>query len=1018
MRTAAPRVSVVHAAVPGRVRLRAPALYRRATRVAEVEQRGRALQGVVGLRADARTASILVTFGTDRDREAIVDALDAILEELERTADRADEPGGGMAELAGATRRWLRREPTAPAALPAGTISSPAPWHVLEASDALAAAGSAEGGLAEDEAEGRLRRFGPNALGERRPRSAVEILASQLKSPPIALLAGTAVISLATGGVGDAVAILAVVVLNASIGFVTERSAERVILSLERPQKRTVRVRRAARVLELDADRLVPGDVLLLTPATLVPADLRLLATDGLRIDESSLTGESVPAEKSAARLEEAELPLGDRRNIAYRGTVVTGGSGVGLVVATGQATEIGRIQGMAAEIERPETPIERQLGRLGRQLAWFSGAVCGGVFVLGLLRGYGLVPMLQTALSLAVAAVPEGLPTVATTTLALGVRRMRGMGVLVRRLDAIETLGSVQVICLDKTGTVTENRMRAVAIVSGDRRFTVEGGAILEEGRRVDAAADPHLERLLHVLVLCSSVELAQGGGDLELRGSPTETALVALARDAGLDVRAVRARHPIERVRERTEQRMWMDTLHAHGGGVLLAVKGRPADLLALSDRIQDGDRVRTLGEDERQHAAAENERMAGDALRVLGVAYAEDAEAIEQQRLVWLGLVGMTDPPRPGLRDTLGRFHAAGISTVMVTGDQSATAIAVGRQIGLHRDGTLELLDSTELERLAPDVLRSLARRVSVFSRVSPAHKLQIVRALQASGQVVAMTGDGVNDGPALKAADVGVAMGGAGTSVAREVAAIVLREDELDHMIAAIEQGRTIEDDIRKAVHFILATNLGEILLLSTQVALGLGTTLTPIQLLWINLLTDILPELALAAQPPEANVLGRPPRAKDLPMFTHRELGAIATEGALITSGAVGAFALTASRGGASRASTLAFTTLTCAQLVHAVSARSTEHTVFDVRHPLAHNRWVPLSVTGTLALQVVASLVPGARRLLGIVPLRATDWGVVALGSVLPLLANEGLKVLRRDRPRPALAQDGGRNEP
>lgn len=691
---------------------------------------------------------------------------------------------------------------------------------------------------------------------------------------------------------------------------------------------------------------------------------------------------------------------------MVFRGTLVTGGQGVGIVVATGPSTELGRIQSMAGALERPATPMQSQLAHLGTQLAIISGAVCAGVFVMGWLRGYGSVQMLQTALSLAVAAVPEGLPTVATTTLALGIRRMRGEGVLVRRLDAIETLGAVQIICFDKTGTVTENRMSVVELIVGERRLVIRGGMLLDGDQPASPADDPALAALLRVLLLCSAVTVEPDGAKAPaeaLRGTPTEVALARIAIDAGLDITELRARHPVVRVRERSATRMWMDTLHESEEGTLLALKGRPTDVLALCDRVRrDGEEV-PLDDQERDAVLSENERMAGDALRVLGVAYARDAEAVEKGRLVWLGLVAMTDPPRVGIEQTLERLHHAGIATAMITGDQSATAIAIARRIGLGREGKLEVLDSTALEELQPEVLQSLARRVQVFSRVSPAHKLAIVQALQSTGLVVAMTGDGVNDSPALKAADVGVAMGAGGTPAAREVAAIVLKDDDLACMLPAIEQGRTIQADIKKAVHFILATNLGEILLTTAQVGLGLGTTLTPIQLLWINLLTDVLPELALAVEPPESNVLSWAPRPKGQPMFQRRELGLIAVEGGIITAGAIGASAWSALRGGGpARSGTIAFTTLACAQLLHTISSRSTERSIFDVQPSLAKNPYIPISIALTTGLQLIGGLLPGARRLLGTVPLTVGDWGVVGLGSVLPLLANEGLKVLRR----------------
>lgn len=949
---------------------------------------------MLAVRANARTASILVTYA-DASADAVTAAIEDAVSSFSTLEVRADE---------------------ASATTPRGELV--VAWDRLSIDDVAARLECRPGLLGLDEAGARARitRWGRNVLSVRPPRSALSIVGSQLKSAPVLLLAGSAVLSIATHGVADAVAILVVLVANATIGYVTESSAERTILELEKPSPRIARVRRTEGERDIDADGLVPGDVIVLGPAMLVPADVRIASCDGLRIDESTLTGESEPATKTSALARgegavDEYVPLGDRANMAFRGTLVTGGTGLGIVVATGASTEIGRIQAMAGELSRPVTPMQRQLAELGTHLAIASGIVCAGVFVAGWLRGQSSAKMLQTALSLAVAAVPEGLPTVATTTLALGIRRMRSSGVLVRRLDAIETLGAVQIVCFDKTGTVTENRMSVVEIVRGDGLFEVDGNVLDRSSRPVvSVEPDPHSDLLLRVLVLCSlTTSERDESGRVKLSGSPTEVALAQWSLDAGLDLEAVRSEFPIERMRERAEARMWMDTLHRDGDGVFLAVKGRPNEVLGLCRHVQDDRGVRELDDIERSRILSHNERMAGDALRVLGVAYARADDAIDTRELVWLGLVAMTDPPRCGVPNSIERLRSAGVATAMLTGDQTRTAIAIGRRIGLtggsSADG-IDALDATVLERLPPDELRALVARVQVFSRVSPAHKLAIVQALQRVGFVVAMTGDGVNDSPALKAADVGIAMGGGGAPVAREVAAVVLRDDDLASILEAIEEGRAIHDDIKKAVHFVLATNLGEILLTAAQVGFALGSTLSPMQLLWINLLTDVLPELALAAQPPESSVLTRPPRPKRQPMFDRRELLAIALEGAIITGGAVGALAFTTCRARSERAGTVAFTTLTCAQLLHAFSARSTEHSIFDGDAPKAERAerpYVSWSVALTGGMQVVSSLVPATRRMLGTLPLSIADWAVVGLGSLAPLLLNEAIK-RRRSR--------------
>ncbi len=539
---------------------------------------------------------------------------------------------------------------------------------------------------------------------------------------------------------------------------------------------------------------------------------------------------------------------------------------------------------------------------------------------------------MFRTATSLGVAAVPEGLPTVAVTTLALGLARMRREHVIVRQLAAVEALGSVQVLCLDKTGTLTLNRMTVASVELGLSMFQVDQGKLVSaEGHSVSPDS-PDLQQLLLLSVLCSEVKIEQAQGLYVLSGSPTESALVQLALDTGMDAKARRIAHPRVEMQRRAHARSYMTTLHETQDGVLLAVKGRPCEVLALcSFYLRDGQR-RPIGEQERAQIDADNQRMAGRALRVLGFAYDDRSSPQEEspQGLVWLGLVGMEDPTRVGAKDVIAQFQRAGVHTVMITGDQSATAQAVGQQIGLaNGGGKLEIVDSTTLDSVDAHVLEALTQRADVFARVSPAHKLQIVRALQRSGLVVAMTGDGINDGPALKAADVGIAMGVAGSSAAREVADVVLEDDDLRSLVRAIEQGRTIYDDIRKAVHFILATNLSEILYTFVSVSRCDDEPLSPFQLLWINLLTDVLPELALAMQPSEVNVLETPPRHPAQPMFNKTDALRIALEGTVITGSALSAYLWTAQRAGMGpRARTVGFTSLTLAQLLHAVSARS------------------------------------------------------------------------------------------
>ncbi|HTV20155.1 MAG TPA: HAD-IC family P-type ATPase [Polyangiaceae bacterium] len=1028
----------LRSAVPGRFRLWVPGLYRN-------DDLGRTLERGLNGSKSGRTVSANVLSATVlvlTPKDAVVDAL---IEEVEALIERfAGDNALALDELAqrGHSKpKHLMLKPSGPLftvprfslprlSLPAapgdetgakkkkkpkakhqpGEEQAVHAWHTLDRGQLfqLMQLGTDQG-LSDDDAKHRLERYSTNVLTQVEKRSALAMFMGQFKELPVLLLAGSTVLSMLTGGVADGLVILGVIVINGVIGFVTENTAERTIASLTREDAPDVEVVRQGQSLRVPIEEIVPGDVIRLYPGALVPADARLLHVHDLSVDESALTGESVPVGKTTKVIGDPDVPLADRTNMIYRGTLVTGGSGTALVVATGRATQVGQLQQMVGEVERPETPMQKQLRDLGERTMLIAGAVCGGVFLLGLLRGQPMGAMVRTAVSLAVAAVPEGLPTVAITTLALGIRKMKSHHVLVRRLDAIETLGAVQVLCFDKTGTITENRMQVVQASIADEMLQVKDGALIGKDGEVRSSSRRELELMLDVISLCSDTELVDNGaGGLKASGSSTEAALVDCAIAAGLDVTRLRQRHPNVKTEARTETRKLMATFHERPGrpGFLLAVKGSPLEVLdRCSSWLRRGEVLR-LTEETRRTIRRQNERMASEALRVLGVAYAEhDSEQpSSDENLTWLGLAGLADPPRPGLPELFDKFRKAGVRSVMITGDQSATAYAVAKQIGLAVDGELRTLDSVELEHMDPDVLAELAPQVQVFSRVSPRHKLRIVQALQKSGMVVAMTGDGINDCPALKAADIGVAMGGSGGTVAREVADVILETDDLRGMLTAIEHGRVIHADIRKAVRFILSTNTSEILLTLLSVAAGFGEGMSPMQLLWINLISDIFPELALAVQPPEDDVLLQPPRDPEAKMFAKHELRQIGVEGGLLTAGAMSVYAYGIGRYGLSpQAQTVSFVTLATAQLLHAFSTRSEKHNIFDA-NPSAKNKYIPMAVGGGIALTVLMQVIPAARRVFGSTLMPPIDWAVAALGAVGPLLANEMVKAARVSR--------------
>ncbi|MFN2200819.1 MAG: HAD-IC family P-type ATPase [Caldilineaceae bacterium] len=958
----------------GRIRVRVKALYHNKNLKSRLEQQLALQIGIQRVRANVATRSVLVFFDERIDHERVVLWIGRI---------------AGGEDLAAPTQ-----------------IEPPGPWHTLEPDEVCQQLTTRSYcGIDTQEAQTRIGLYGANQLPTPRPRSAWELVWEQLNSLPVILLGASALLSLATGGIGEAAAIAAVVALNATIGYVTEGHSERTIAALTKGASLLALVLRNGIESLIPGEQLVPGDVIILRLGMIVPADARLVEVDHLTIDESSLTGESVPVAKQPAALDEERIPLSARTNIVYRGTVVTGGNAHAIVIATGVHTEVGLVQRLIADVRQPETPLQRQMRQLSSQLVLGSLALCGTLLGVGVLRGRPLLEMLRVSVSLMVAAVPEGLPAVANTTLALGLRRLEKQQVLVRRLSVVETLGVVQEVCLDKTGTLTHGRMTLVAAFAGMRRYEIDGTDLRTSDQAADASSAPELVHMLRLASLCSEVEIVSGEkpGDNGLRGSATELALVRAALELGIDVGAYRSGLPVVRMRLRGEKRGFMDTLHTGvNGDQMLAVKGRPAEVLALCDRYLVGDETFTLDGNARDRIKSENDWMAGKALRVLAVAYGSGDGRPEQRRnLVWVGLAGIADPPRDGMTELMQRLQNAGIHTTMITGDQSGTAYAVARQIGLNRLGRIEILDSANLDELDPDVMHTLTQRVAIFARVSPSDKLKIVQAMQRAGRVVAMTGDGVNDGPALRAADVGIAMGDHGSAVAKEVADIVVRDDNLETIIGAVEQGRTIYDDIKKAVHFILASNSSEVMMTSLATVAGLGQPLLPMQLLWINLVTDIFPELALGMEPPEAGVMKRPPRDPRAPMFGSGDVRAIGVEGGVLTAAAMTAYVWGILRYGlGAHAGTLAFSTLTSAQLLHTIGCRSETNSLFDPS-PSPRNRLIPLAVGGGLLLQLGTVLLPGLRNLLGVVPLGATDWAVVGATSAAPLYVNEWIKYMR-----------------
>lgn len=688
---------------------------------------------------------------------------------------------------------------------------------------------------------------------------------------------------------------------------------------------------------------------------------------------------------------------------MAYKGTFITSGKGLAAVVATGKFTEEGKIQEMVGKATSTETPLQQQLDKVGSQLVLLGGGVCGLVFGLGLLRGYGFLKMLKTSISLAVASVPEGLPMIATTTLALGIQDMRKHNILIRGLDAVEALGSVQTICLDKTGTITQNKMivEEIYISIGSLKLSNDQ-FVTEAGKRIDPNECEELLKLIQVSVLCSESEVIDTeDGEDEVKGSATENALIYMAISADIDVVELRKKHSLLETIPRTEDRNIMSTVHkTRNQQKFVALKGSPAEVLERCNSQMKNGEVVPLTDENRQALELENERMAGKALRVLGVAYTDidDTEEDPEKDLTWLGLTGMADPIREGVKALMEDFHQAGIDTVMITGDQSPTAYAIAKELNLSRDQKLEILDSSDLANLEPEKMQALFDKVDVFARISPADKLQIVQALQSAGKIVAMTGDGINDTPALKAANVGVAMGDGGADGVREVADVVIEDNNLKTMINSVSQGRTIYNNIRKSVHFLLSTNLSEIMVMTSATAAGMGEPLNAVQLLWLNLVSDVFPGLALALEPPEPDVLNQPPRNPEEPIIKQSDFERIAFESSAISLSALGAYGYGLVRYGmGSQASSVIFMSLTMGQILHTLSCRSEEHSIFD-QQKLPHNPYMDGAIIGSFALQLLPIAIPGLRNLLKLAPINFLDWIVIGGSALLPLLVNESTK--------------------
>jgi Ca2+-transporting ATPase len=955
----------VHHAIKGRTRLRLDPLRGRPDLLAALARRVAAREGVISVQENPWSGALLI----------------------EHDPALADEA------VAAIVRRIWRRGLTAPA--PPAPREAQDPWHAMSG-DAVAQAFASKSGLSDAEAAERLHRIGENRLPEPTPPSPFRLLAKQFASVPVALLGGSALLSLATGGVLEAALTIGVIGINAGIGASTESWTAQMIRRLARHTDPDALVLRSGAEICVPTSQVAPGDWIVLKTGMAVPADARLVHAQALHVDESSLTGESFPVEKSADATVVAAASLAARPTMVYRGSVVTNGTGMAVVAATGAATEIGHVRRLLESAHAPKPPMERALDKLGVRLTIACVGASALLAILLRLRGAPWAGVAKSAVALAVSAIPEGLPALAASTKAIAARAMSRDGAYVRNINVVETAANIDVLCLDKTGTLTQNRMQAAVVHTLSSRYELAEGVRAPRGVRLVA----------QYAALCNDAEL--GDAETASAGSGTERALLHLALAAGIDIGALAGANPRTDVLLRSEQRLYMATEHKSGEAFVLAVKGAPHQVLSLCTKVHTAGKSRALSAEHRASIMTENDAIAGEGLRVLAVARGSGSlSAGEPQDLEWLGLIGLRDPLRPGAAETVETLQRAGLRTIILTGDQAPTARRLAEDLGFSNDGSLDVVDASTLRGLSKQALSAVVRTTEVFARVSPSDKLDIIRALQADGHVVAMTGDGVNDGPALRAADIGIAMGKSGADVARDVADIVIADDDLTTLTRALARGRTADRNLRSAIRFLLATNASEVALLLAEALHGPDALETPAQLFWLNLMTDVFPALGLAMARPASDVLDRPPRSVTQEAFGRTELGSIAADALRIAAPAILTHVLATLRHGAGpRTRGLTFLSLASHQLAHALRLRP-GRPASDLL-----DRSIELGVAASYVLLVAPFALGPLRRVLRIAPPRTAEAMMIVGFSLVPLAMKLAASGPRRASPRPAPRRD------
>jgi Ca2+-transporting ATPase len=893
-------------------------------------------------------------------------------------------------------------------------------YHNLETGEVISSLKSSRAGLSSNEIKERLAKFGFNELAKKKGVSPWMLFLEQFKSILIIILLIAVVLSAVIGEPIDAIIIGVIILFACGLGFIQEYKAERAMEALKRMAAPTASVLRDGNEEEVPARELVPGDVIVIRTGDRIPADARLIEAVNLKTNEAPLTGESVPIEKITASIQ-GDVNIGDKRNTVFMGTAAVYGRGTAIITATGMTTEFGKIAGMLQEVKTERTPLQINLDRMGKRIAIVGLSLCFILAVLGVLRGHEILEMFVWGIALAVAAVPEALPAVVVISLALGVRRMVKRHALIRRLPAVETLGCTTVICSDKTGTMTQDQMTIKRIYT-DGQFVEVGGTgynpkgnFSRDGKTYEIQKDAGLNTLLRIGCLCNDSRLVQTGDEWIIKGDPTEGALIVAAAKAGIRTEEENVRYP--RIREipfSSETKM-MTTVHRIPTGEVAYIKGAPEVILHRCQNVYRNGLQKGLANKEQENILEIARNMASEGLRILGLAYKPISKPGDEGisiGYVFSGLVGMIDPPRPEVKAAIKSCEEAGIKTVMITGDHKLTAVAIAKELGLLKQG--KVLTGADLDNLTDEQFEKLADQVDVYARVSPAHKLRVVTALSKLGHVVAVTGDGVNDAPALKKADIGIAMGITGTDVSKEAAGMVLTNDNFTSIVAAVEEGRGIYDNIKKYLMFLLSSNIGEILLMAGAILLGpvIGLPygaipLIAIQILWVNLATDGLPAIALSIDPPAPDIMKQKPRKRGQGIFTKPVLTLMAIGGLWSCLVNLGIFkwALDSGRG-MLEAQGLCFLTLILIQFFKAYNFRSDKHSIFKIG--FFKNKWLNLAIIWETILLVIIVYTPFLQQSFHTFALSAIDWVIVivAAGTVFPVLELAKLVIRRQENKR------------